>query len=553
MDKNLFEELQKSVKGEVVQDEQTLQNFSHDASIYEVTPRAVIFPKNTEDIKNTVKFVNKHKKENSKLSITARSAGTDMGGGSLNESIIISFTKYFNKIIAIKDNIATVQPGVYYRDFEKYTLGYGLIFPSFPASREICAIGGIINNNSGGEKSFGYGKTEKYVKKLKMVLSDGNEYEFQALNDKELTEKLLLHTFEGEIYRNMHALISKNYELIISAKPKVSKNSAGYFLWNVYDKEKKLFDLTKLFTGAQGTLGIMTEASIELIPVKKHSEMLVVFIKEKDTKKLGSIIEAVIPLKPESFETYDDHTLKLAVKFFHEFAKKLGAANIISTAIHFLPEFIMVLKGGMPKLILQIEFSGNNLDDLKDKIKILKGTLKPFNLSMRVAGDEVQSKKYWLIRRESFNLLRHKIKDKHAAPFIDDFVINPEKLSEFLPKLNNILAKYPSLIYTVAGHAGNGNFHIIPLMNLHDESQREIIPKLSEEVYDLVFEYQGSTTGEHNDGLVRSPYLKKMYGEEIYKLFEKTKEIFDPHNIFNPMKKVNADAEFSFNHIRTNW
>src|SRR3972149_1190666 len=553
MDKNLFEELKKSVKGEVVQDEQTLQNFSHDASIYEVTPRAVIFPKNTEDIKNTVKFVNKHKKENSKLSITARSAGTDMGGGSLNESIIISFTKYFNKIIAIKDNIATVQPGVYYRDFEKYTLGYGLIFPSFPASREICAIGGIINNNSGGEKSFGYGKTEKYVKKLKMVLSDGNEYEFQALNDKELTEKLLLHTFEGEIYRNMHALISKNYDLIISAKPKVSKNSAGYFLWNVYDKEKKLFDLTKLFTGAQGTLGIMTEASIELIPVKKHSEMLVVFIKEKDTKKLGSIIEAVIPLKPESFETYDDHTLKLAVKFFHEFAKKLGAANIISTAIHFLPEFIMVLKGGMPKLILQIEFSGNNLDDLKDKIKILKETLKPFNLSMRVAGDEVQSKKYWLIRRESFNLLRHKIKDKHAAPFIDDFVINPEKLSEFLPKLNNILAKYPSLIYTVAGHAGDGNFHIIPLMNLHDESQREIIPKLSEEVYDLVFEYQGSTTGEHNDGLVRSPYLKKMYGEEIYKLFEKTKEIFDPHNIFNPMKKVNADAEFSFNHIRTNW
>lgn len=553
MDNNLLEELKKSVKGETLQDGQTLQDFSHDASIFEVNPRVVIFPKDTEDIKNTIKFVNKYKKDNNRLSVTARCAGTDMGGGSLNESIILSFTQHFNQIIGIEDNIVTVEPGVYYRDFEKFTLKHGLIFPSYPASREICAIGGIVNNNSGGEKSFEYGKTEKYVKKLKMILSDGNEYEFQALNDKELAQKLLLRTFEGEIYRNMYALISKNSDLITGAKPKVSKNSAGYFLWNVYDKERERFDLTKLFTGAQGTLGIMTQASIELIPVKKHSEMLVVFVEEKDMEKLGEIIKTVIPLKPESFETYDDHTLKLAVKFFHEFAVKLGAANIVSTAIHFLPEFLMVLKGGVPKLILQIEFSGNNLDDLKDKIKTLRDVLKPFNLNMRVAGDEMQSKKYWLIRRESFNLLRQKVKDKHTAPFIDDFVIDPEKLSEFLPKLNGILAKYPSLIYTIAGHMGDGNFHIIPLMNLHDKNQREIIPKLSEEVYDLVFEYHGSTTGEHNDGLVRSPYLKKMYGEKIYKLFEKTKEIFDPLNIFNPMKKVNSNMEFSLGHIRTSW
>ena len=553
MDKNLFGELQKSVKGEVVQDEQTLQNFSHDASIFEVNPRVVVFPKDTQDIKNIIKFVNTHKKQNPNLSVTARAAGTDMGGGSLNESIIISFTEHFNKIIAVKDNIATVQPGVYYRDFEKYTLGYGLIFPSFPASREICAMGGIVNNNSGGEKSFEYGKTEKYVKKLKMVLSDGNEYEFRPLNEHELSEKLLYRNFEGDVYRQMHALISKNYDLITGAKPKVSKNSAGYFLWNVYDKEKKIFDLTKLFVGAQGTLGIMLEANLELMPVKKHSEMLVVFVEAKDMEKLGDIIKTVIPLKPESFETYDDHTLKLAVKFFHEFSQKLGAANIISTAFHFIPEFLMVLKGGVPKLILQIEFSGNNLDDLKDKIKALRDVLKPFNLNMRAAGDEMQSKKYWLIRRESFNLLRQKIKDKHTAPFIDDFVINPEHLSEFLPKLNAILAKYPTLVYTIAGHMGDGNFHIIPLMNLHDENQKEIIPKLSEEVYDLVFEYHGSTTGEHNDGLVRSPYLKKMYGEQIYKLFEKTKEIFDPLNIFNPRKKVNSSLEYSMKHIRTNW
>ena len=553
MDKNLFEELKNLIKGEVAEDEQTLQNFSHDASIFEVNPRVVVFPKDAEDVQNVIKFINNHKKENPTLSVTGRSAGTDMGGGPLNESIILSFTQHFNQILGLVGNVATTQPGVYYRDFEKFTLQSGLIFPSYPASRELCAMGGIVNNNSGGEKSFEYGKTENFVKKLRMVLSDGNIYEFKPLNEKELAEKLLLKSFEGEIYRKIHTLITKNYDEIKAAKPIVSKNSAGYFLWNVYDKETNVFDLTKLFVGAQGTLGIMLDAGIELMPVKKHSEMLVIFMGQKDMDNLGPIINTILPTKPESVETYDDNTLKLAIKFFPEFARKMGAANIISTAFHFIPEFFMALTGGIPKLIIQVEFTGNNLDDLKDKINSLKNSLKPYKLKMRIAGNEKQSKKYWLIRRESFSLLREKIKDKHTAPFIDDFVVRPEKLPEFLPKLNKILEKYPSLIYTIAGHIGDGNFHIIPLMDIADEKQREIIPVLGKEVYDLVFEYHGSTTGEHNDGLVRSPYLKKMYGEKIYELFEKTKEIFDPLNIFNPRKKIYSSMDYSMKHIRTRW
>lgn len=553
MDDSLLQELKKVIRGEVLEDSSTLQTFSHDASIFEVKPRVVVVPKDETDVQTVVEFVDKHKKNYPNLSITARSAGTDMGGGSLNESIILSFTTHLNKFMGIDGNIAKTEPGVYYRDFEKETLKQGLIFPSYPASRELCAMGGIVNNNSGGEKSFEYGKTENFVKKLKMVLSDGNIYDFEALDERKLQGKLLLKTFEGEVYRKMYALITKNYDEIKKAKPQVSKNSAGYYLWNVYDKETGIFDLTKLFVGAQGTLGMLLEASIELVPVKKHSEMLVVFLEQRDMEKLGDIINTVLPLKPESFETYDDNTLKLAIKFFPEFATKLGAKNIISTALHFIPEFLMVLRGGVPKLILQIEFTGNNLDDLKDKINELKKELKPFNLNMRIAGNEMQSKKYWLIRRESFNLLREKVKDKHTAPFIDDFVVNPKYLPEFLPRLNLILAKYPKLIYTVAGHMGDGNFHIIPLMNITDEKQREIIPILGKEVYDLIFEFHGSSTGEHNDGLVRSPYLKQMYGEKIYELFEETKKIFDPQNIFNPRKKVNSSMEYSMNHIRTNW
>ena len=198
MDNNLLQKLKTIIKGDVLTDEETLQAYSHDASLFEVKPQVVVFPKDAQDIKSLIKFVNENKKNNPTLSLTGRSAGTDMSGGSVNDSILVGFQKYFNHITGIKDNIATSEPGVFYRDFEKETLRHGLIFPSYPASREICAIGGIVNNNSGGEKSLEYGKTENYVKRLKVVLSDGSEYIIKALNEKELEEKLHLKTFEGE-------------------------------------------------------------------------------------------------------------------------------------------------------------------------------------------------------------------------------------------------------------------------------------------------------------------------------------------------------------------
>lgn len=200
MDKDLLKELKKTIKGDVSIDGETLNTFSHDASLFEVKPQVVVYPKDGEDVQNLVKFTAKHKKKYPKLSLTGRSAGTDMGGGSINESIIVAFGKYFNCTPQVQGNIATTQPGVFYRDFEKETLKHNLIFPSYPASREICAMGGIVNNNAGGEKSLQYGKTEKYVKRIKVVLRDGNAYEIKPLTEKELKEKMELKTLEGEIY-----------------------------------------------------------------------------------------------------------------------------------------------------------------------------------------------------------------------------------------------------------------------------------------------------------------------------------------------------------------
>lgn len=550
MDDKLLKELKKVIKGDVFSDDETLNVFSHDASLFEVKPQVVVYPKDGEDVQNLVKFVAKHKKEYPKLSLTGRSAGTDMGGGSINESIIVAFGKYFNNTPIINGDTATTQPGVFYRDFEKETLKYNLIFPSYPASREICAMGGIVNNNSGGEKSLQYGKTENYVKRIKVVLRDGNAYEIKPLTESQLKEKMQLKTLEGEVYTKMYELISKNYDEIVKAKPKVSKNSAGYFLWNVYDKKTGIFDLTKLWVGAQGTLGLLLEADIQLVPVHKHREMEIIFL--HDMSHLGQIIEAVMPLGPESFESYDDNALKLALRYFPEFARKLGIGGLIQAGLAFLPAFLQMFTGRLPKLILQIDFAGDNPDVLKQKIALLKEKLKPLHPKTRIAIED-QEKKYWLVRRESFNLLRNKVRDKHTAPFIDDFVIAPKDIVEVIPQVTAILKEHPEFIFTVAGHVGDGNFHIIPLVDITNPKVRTAIPQISKEVYGIINKYHGSITGEHNDGIIRTPYLKQMYGEQIVKLFEKTKHIFDPDNIFNPGKKVGGSLDYAMGHIRLSW
>src|SRR3989344_9669400 len=555
MDDKLIEELRHLIKGDILYDDKTLSDYSHDASLFEVKPQVVVFPKDDEDVKALVKFVNDNKKNKPTLSLTARAAGTDMGGGSINDSIIVAFGKYFNHTPVVNGNIATTQPGVFYRDFEKETLKTNLIFPSYPASRELCAMGGIFNNNTGGEKSLQYGKTENYVRRMKVVLSDGNIYELKPLSEKELKQKMAQIDFEGEIYRKIYELITHNYDLLQKAKPKVSKNSAGYFLWNVWEKNlpagRQVFDLTKLFVGAQGTLGIFLEGDLELVPIHQHRDMLIIFL--HDISHLGEIIKEVLPLEPESFESYDDNTLKLALRYFPEFAKQLGFMGSIEAGIAFLPAFFDLFTGrSLPKLVLQVDFTSDDLEIVKKKVATLREKLKPLHPQTQTALEN-QEKRYWLVRRESFNLLRKKIRDKHTAPFIDDFVIKPEYIAEVVPLVTDILKKHPEFIFTVAGHVGNGNFHIIPLVDIKNPNVRTAIPQISDQVYKIIAKYKGSITGEHNDGLIRTPYLKQMYGEEVVKLFEETKKIFDPQNIFNPRKKVGGDLDYAMKHIRTSW
>ncbi len=537
-------EIQKFFKGEVLDDEETLKLYSHDASLFEVKPKLVVFPKDSEDLQNLVKWINDnttiYRSTNEQLSLTIRAAGSCMSGGPLGESIVADVTKHMNKVGEVRRDGTVVEPGVFYRDFEPKTLEKGLILPCYTASKSLNALGGMIGNNSAGEKTLRYGKMENFVLESKVIFSDGKEYLVKPLLKPELDFKMKQGDFEGSVYKQLYELLISNDKLLKQAKPKVSKNSAGYYLWNVWDG--KTFDLNKLLVGSQGTLGLVTEAKIKLVPVEPVSRLFVIFL--NDLKPLADLVNVILPTNPESIECFDDASMKLAVRYLPKYI------------FRFIPEALMILRGGVPKLIMLVEYCGKNEAEVVQKLSNLENKIKHFGLQMHRAKSEKESEKYWTMRRESFNLLRKHVHNARTAPFVDDVVIQPKDMPEFLPKMRKILDDH-KLVYTIAGHAGNGNFHIIPLMDMRERKNIEVIKVVGEKIYNLVAEYHGSITGEHNDGIVRTPYLNKMYTSEVLELFKKTKEIFDPQNIFNPGKKVPAmggasggTLEYLENHIR---
>ncbi len=532
------DEIAKILRGEVYDDEETLAAYSEDTSIFHMRPALVVAPRDAEDVGALVRFA---ASSEGRVSLTARAAGTDMTGGPLTDSVVVDFLPHFNRILEVTDDgCARVQPGVFYRDFEKATLAKNWLLPCYTASRDLNTVGGMVANNSGGEKSLAYGKTERYVRALKVVLSDGNEYTFSRLSREEWERKKAQQDFEGEIYRALSALVESHDTLLQRHKPRVSKNSAGYALWNLWDKQEDSFDLTQLFVGSQGTLGLITEIEFALVRPKKEAAMLVLFLRKRHMRDLGALVNEVLSHGPESFESYDDHTLRIALRVLPDLMRRLGRGPF-GLMRDFLPEVRMVLTGGMPYLILLAEFTGDDRAEVMRRAQRAEARLRErFNVATHVTRNDYERNKYWTIRRESFKLLREHVHGKHTAPFIDDIAVAPAHLPEFLPRLYAIMDEY-RITYTIAGHIGDGNFHIIPLMNFKRPDFQDIIQELSERVYALVLEYGGTITGEHNDGIIRTPYLEKMYGAEVAALFAKVKDLMDPQRIFNPHKKVDPD------------
>lgn len=517
---------------EVATSAEILKKYSRDASIFEVQPSAVFYPKTVESLSRIIQYVAKRRSENIPISLTARNGGTCMSGGSLTQSYIIDMSKYFTAIGAInkEQNTIHVQGGVMHIELEKATHPHGLLFAPYTSSRDICGIGGMLGNNASGEKSVRYGPTSANVGEITVLLADGNKYTFGPITAAEVEVKKKLDTFEGNLYREITKLIDDNWVLIKNKHPRVKKNAAGYALWELWDEKKEIFNMARLFIGSQGTLGIILDAELKLVPMAKASRMIVVPISTLDD--LAPVVKKLLEYHPDTVETFDYHTYNLAKQYHPEDAQRAAVAD------------------GKHMVVFAI-YTAETQENADKIAQDAMHAIETMQKEVSWIDDPATLESLLLIRRKSFKmLLEHPHENQRAMAFLEDTIVDIDSYGEFLAALEKILSQY-DMTYTYAGHIGDGSIRLVPLVNMEAPDAREKVMELATRVYDLVLAFGGSISVDHNDGIIRTPYLEQMYGPEIVKLFEQVKHCFDPLGVFNPGKKVGGTMEYAYDHIIT--
>ncbi len=516
-----------------------IEKCSTDASIFKVTPKDVVIINEWREVSDYIKL-------NRKFSV--RAAGTCMSGGSLTEYTILDILKMdeMGEVESGSDDgveggegggyaaALWCESGTTIRNLLEKLEKDNLFFAPYTSSKNMCTLGGMLGNNSSGEKSLTYGPTSKNILELKVILNTSElKGEIYHAKEKRLDDNNL-YDFE----KNILKILTDNKEIIKNNKVNTHKNAAGYNVWDVIDFEKETFNLTPLFIGSQGTLGVITKAKIKTFKISNYSEMLVVPLDH--IHDLPKVVSKIVGMGATSVECFDNETYQLS-------------------QIHMKSDADMAILAKDKKIIIFAEFCNDDDRENITKIKNLQDYFHNINIkSYNIKSDEhgkKESEAYWNIRRASFKLLKDFAPAGYKAiPIIEDTIVSLEHYDDYLKELLEIVYKY-DMRYTYAGHIGDGSIRLIPLIKKDQIGSAENILKMAEEVYVLVKKYNGSISCDHNDGLARSYFLQDFYGESMVNIFREIKNILDPEYIFNPGKKIilNKIAEearnYSLEHI----
>lgn len=531
--------LQDHLSGEVITSADARDYFATDGSIFTVMPSVVVYPRNENDVRKAARFSWQLAERGRIAPITARGSGTDQSGGALGTGVMLVFPAHMNGVIEFdgKSGNVTVEPGINYGKLQQTIKTHNRFLPPFPSSLEFSTIGGAVANNASGEKTVKYGNTRDYVKSLHVVLANGEIIETQRLNKRELNKKLGLATYEGEVYRSIDTLIEENKELIEQSELSVTKNSAGYALSEVKRKDGS-FDLTPLIVGSQGTLAIVTEATLETEPYTPDTTLIAAFFDDIQVAEQVILELRDLPETPSALELVDENLLNFLQEHNPNQLK-----GIVEPPFH--------------KLIVLIEFDNPSHRTQKRMSKKTVKILDKYQISYQIETEPEKREELWKIRHSAAAVISHTEGSTKALPIIEDGIVPVDKFEKYLQNVYELFDKY-KLRAAVWGHAGNANLHMQPFLDLSQVGDRQKAFKIIDDYYTMVIELGGSTSGEHNDGRLRAPYLEQLYGSKMYELFQKTKLIFDPYGTLNPGVKIDVDLndikpllrqEYSMNHL----
>jgi FAD/FMN-containing dehydrogenase/Fe-S oxidoreductase len=517
---HLARHLRKHLSGEVRFDTASRRLYSTDASIYQMEPLGVVIPKSVEDIVATVQIA-----AEAQVPITARGGGTSLSGQSIGPGIVLDCSKYFSAILDVDPTarVVRVQPGVVLDTLNRALAEHDLQFGPDVATASRANLGGMIGNNSAGARSIVYGKTIDHVRRLGVVLADGSRVDFGPLDTAQWDQKAGQHSLEGSIYQQVRAVVREERDEIERRFPKILRRVSGYNLDVLsagLNAGRLPVGLHQLIVGSEGTLGVVVEAELGLLPRPKARGLLV-----PQFATLAAAMDALaacLELQPSAVELMDRLLLELT-------AQNLALRDTMK-AIQ-----------GHPQAVLMVEFSSDDPVEVADRVERLQLRLAgvPGLTASVPAIDPSLREPLWNLRRAAMPLLYSMTGDRKPVTFVEDTAVAPAHLPEFAARFRALLQSHGTdgAFY---GHASVGCLHIRPVLNLKDAEDVARMRRITEEVTDLVLEYGGSLSGEHGDGLARSEWNAKMFGPAIYQAFCRIKQAFDPKQLLNPGRIVHA-------------
>ncbi|MFH4968245.1 FAD-linked oxidase C-terminal domain-containing protein [Gaetbulibacter sp. M240] len=524
--RNRLNTIESDLKGELFFDNLIKSVYATDASVYRMLPLAVAYPRDPSDIKKLIAFA----KANS-ISLIPRTAGTSLAGQCVGDGIVVDVSKYFTQIISFDKNskTVTVQPGVVRDILNAYLEPHGLFFGPNTSTSNRCMIGGMVGNNSSGTTSIRYGVTRDKVLQLKTILSDGSEAVFNTVSAEEFHNKTNEKSLEGQIYKTIYDnLKPQNVQQGITEKfpkPSIHRRNTGYAIDALIDSDvfrasSKNFNMCELLSGSEGTLAFTTEITLKLDDLPPEYAIMVPF----HFKTIEGCLLAVVPAMKHNLYTCEmmDKTILDCTK--HNRAQQVNR------------QFLE----GDPKAILMCEVRAKTISDVKILADSLIKSVMATNLAYAapiLQGDAIN--RAVELRKAGLGLLGNIIGDKKAVACIEDTAVVLADLAEYISEFTELMRTFDQEAVYYA-HAGAGEIHLRPILNLKASEDVRLFRDITTAVAKLVKKYRGSMSGEHGDGIVRSSYIPMMIGEDNYQILKRIKSVFDPNNIFNPGKIVDA-------------
>ena len=525
---NKLKELAGNLNGDLYTDQKTKILYATDASAYRELPLAVARPKNKGDLKKLIAFANEHK-----TTLIPRTAGTSLAGQVVGNGIVVDLSKCFTGILELneKERWVRVQPGVILDELNMFLKPYGLFFGPETSTANRCMIGGMVGNNACGSHSIIYGTTRDHTLATKVILSDGKEVEFTAIDQKEFKSKLEGDKLENKVYRLINkVLTNKENQQEIRKEypdPSIYRRNTGYAIDLLLETEpftdsNKQFNFSNLICGSEGTLGLITEIKLNLVDIPPNEVAVVAaHFKTKEEAFKANLI--ALKHKPGAVEMMDNTILDLT------------KGNRDQLKNRFFVE-------GDPGAILIIEFARNTIDEINQNCNALIDDFKKsgygYHFPVIYGGD---TQKVWALRKAGLGVLSNMEGDAKPVSIIEDTAVNVEVLPDYMDDFQKILEKY-QLECVYHAHIGSGELHLRPILNLKDSGDVEMFRTIGVEIAHLVKKYKGSMSGEHGDGRVRGEFIPIVIGEKNYRLLQELKSVWDPNNIFNPGKIVNVPS-----------